>query len=1213
VHQQSACGDCAHDHVFFYHYTNRVRTPVFASVAHPVREPVGTVAGGADGRLWVGGLSGTLFRYDRVTGWDKLRVPGWDPGNVVTNPSPVNAVAVGPDGRGVAVGREGRIADLSPGAVALDPAAGTLCASGATRACGTLRSLRAVSVAPDGSALAGGDDLALIWRPAGGQFHALPALPDVSGSTQITGVSLPSADRAWLTTAAGQVFAGTLAGGVWSWRLDSVDGQGESLTRNAAGRSVALHAIAVDTAGEGFAVGDEGVILHHTGSGWTRLGAPYRFGFHSVALPPGGGPGALVGGEFGLVLTWVNGHFYTAHEADPYTGLGGSVSAAPAVAGMAIVPGPRPRQLEAWTAIQGPDDGGQLDRPAGLGNELLHYSSDPADSLLNGGAGRATALPDAPAPVAGELSFAAFGKSDCSLVGDEECPEMPGTNLSNEVISRRIVSEVADAPGRPGGPAFSLFTGDTADVGGGPAATTRGAFVVGATVLPTDRDVNARRWAELVAQPMAQAGLPFFGALGSQDLYSDANCGFYQGGTGYHCNKASTRQQGGAGANLGWRQALAGMPAPWGGGAATQSAGLSFVGVPDTGQAPPDASVPDPSGSTNGVNVSTGGARTHYAVDVQRDGKPLLRVVVADTSLRTLSGAAGAQNPVEEQLQWLGQVLCEPGQETSSSQKCTRATGERAVVVSQTPSYSYGPGAQTDTLTDSTAFETLLFKYSVTAVISGRMGWNGLYWALAPGLHYPCAGSDYPDPAKAPTVQDAATCGASSAIPGTPAAPTQANALADAVQGTAAPAAGTVTGTLPNVVAASAGGKFGPQDATGGTTAGAGYWHGYTIIRIQPDGAVVVTQRPVLDWLGINAPAHQLGPGQHMTLRGYGREPVGVEPSAPIRYDDISTPAITHRYDLLEADPAHPWLPRVDRARITPQDPTGYIPLDVSVGQINHQTGQITTGRGNHPRVYAIGVLSVATKTATWPLTFEPRRSYTPIAPSITSLPALPTPPQIHVAAIAATSPPPPPSAPPPAPPSVGTPTLPQLPGLPGLPPLNTPPPAAPPPPAGAPPPAPPASQAPSALSISVSPQSVGFAPPSGVVPPPAPPLNPAPPGGARREAKAKQPAAAKSEESGAGEAGSQGTEIDTGNGPAGPPGSMSMTRRDATRSTHSFTPLRARSQPSAWSRGALYGGGLLMAAGILALAFTTVWPTPRRRTPTVPQPAWARRRRGGP
>jgi hypothetical protein len=69
------------------------------------------------------------------------------------------------------------------------------------------------------------------------------------------------------------------------------------------------------------------------------------------------------------------------------------------------------------------------------------------------------------------------------------------------------------------------------------------------------------------------------------------------------------------------------------------------------------------------------------------------------------------------------------------------------------------------------------------------------------------------------------------------------------------------------------------------------------------------------------------------------------------------------------------------------------------------------------------------------------------------------------------------------------------------------------------------------------------------------------------------------------------------------------MTRRDRPKLTPSFTLLAREAQPSAWSRGALYGGGLLLAAAVLALGFTTVRPTPRRRQPSVPAPSYARRR----
>jgi hypothetical protein len=846
--------------------------------------------------------------------------------------------------------------------------------------------------------------------------------------------------------------------------------------------------------------------------------------------------------------------------------------------------------VEAWAAYQQPTDTYSRNPPP---TELLHYASDPSEPALNPTT-RVSPLPDAPLARRGEITFGAFGKSDCQDTNTSVCPELTSTNLFNERIQTGLVDSLTAQAKRLGGPAFAVFTGD-ANYAAGTASSVN---------TPADKSIVHRRWAEQVAGRFASAGVPLFGAIGGQDLSHAEGC---DPSLGVCASSRSTQ----VGANLGWRQALASMPAPWGTTTPTQpesNQGLTFTPVSVPGATP--ASAPG------------GGAATHYAIDVRRGERAVARLVFVDTSLKSLSAGEAVQQPSESQTKWLTDVLCFKGQAAVPGQSCSREASQQAVVVSNTPTYTYGPG-NTDIQTDATTFETLLFKYRAATVVSGRLGWNALYYATAPGVHAPCAGDPYPSTAPTPTTTTPCTVGGQAS--GAPSPDSAAVQVAGAISGVGAPAAPVVnppdptgaagvTGVLPFVIAASAGGKFGPDGSATGTGA-QGFWHGYSLVRVGAAGdptGTIVEQRPIFDWIGIQAAAHVLRPGQHVTLKGYGREPVGAD--VPIRYDGsnsvtdwINSPAITHRYDLLEADPQRPWLPRTDCA-----GPNRYCPLDPTVAHLEaangQQTGLIQTGRGNHPRVYAIGLLSVGDKAASWPLVFEPRRSYTPIAPARVLTPAPPVVPQVHVAAIAATSPPPPPSAPPPAPPTVGTPTLPQLPGLPGLPPLNTPPPAAPPPPAGAPPPAPPASQAPSALSISVSPQSVGFAPPSGVVPPPAPPINPAPPGGARREAKAKQPAAAKSAE-GSSEEGSdiQKSGGDLANGPTG--SDHAMTRHDYRRPRATFMVVGSH-QPSAWSRDALYGGGLLLAAAILALGYTAVRPTPRRRSPTLPAPAWARSRR---
>ncbi|MGH2956203.1 MAG: hypothetical protein ACRDL6_04325, partial [Solirubrobacterales bacterium] len=175
---------------------------------------------------------------------------------------------------------------------------------------------------------------------------------------------------------------------------------------------------------------------------------------------------------------------------------------------------------------------------------------------------------------------------------------------------------------------------------------------------------------------------------------------------------------------------------------------------------------------------------------------------------------------------------------------------------------------------------------------------------------------------------------------------------------------------------------------------------------------------------------------------------------------------------------------------------------------------------------------------------------------------------------------------------------------------------------APAPPPAPPApptfaSQAP--LDLNVSPSGIDVSPPTTVIQPPTPPVNPAPPSGARREARQRQAAAQKSGAD-SGEEGSETQEAggDLADSPRAPEGAQATrrdpslarnpaTRRDQTRPYGSLSPLESGEQPSAWARNALIGGGLGLAALILALGVRTARPTPRRREPELPAPAWAR------
>ncbi|MDX6632069.1 MAG: hypothetical protein QOG26_74, partial [Solirubrobacterales bacterium] len=758
----------------FYHYTDRHPEPVFTDAPDPIREPIVATAAGADASFWVATTSNSVYRYDRVTGWDRMTIPGWDRGRLVTNPSAAAAIAFGADGSGVLVGKGGRIADLSSGGGVLDAAAGVLCSATQNVApCGTSYYLRAAGVAPDGSAIVGGDHMALLWRPGHGRFRSITKPREKSADTTITGISMPSPDRAWLTTDAGQVFAGTLNGeGDWSWKLAAGP---STLTTGSRGEPLPIHAIALDSSGRGLAVGDGGLILQSDGHGsWQRLDTGRLDDLYSVALSPGGyGDGTLIGGGVGLVLTRIGGRFEVARPSDLYNGLtsGWGNNNASRTIGVAVLPGYKAGEVEAWAATQMFDVPVQQQfRPAPFPGALLHYTNAPS-KLLDGGVGRVPSLSDAPAPRSVDISFAAFGKQECQIPDEPTCPEMQGSNLVNEVISRRVGSLLTGItppstdliPGATAGAdkaAFAVFTGDAGSSGG----RDQGGEQTGishqgvAPNAPIDTDVIHHRWSELVAQPLQDAGVPLFGALGGQDLSQTSACSYL----GRSC--PSTRQVGNPGPNLPWREAMSAMPAPWGAqkladGSENKpppgSGGYDFVPVPASGQEAPaacspatdtppakvdeqkagDQTVPGQSVGQNHIDpqcASAGGAHTHYAVDVLRNGTPAMRLVVVDTSLKTLSGIAATQNPVEEQLKWLTDVLA------------SRPEGERAVIVTETPAYSYGPGGVTDTLTDSTSFEALIAREGVDAVISGRLGWNGLFYTIAPGVHSPCPGGAYP-------------------------------------------------------------------------------------------------------------------------------------------------------------------------------------------------------------------------------------------------------------------------------------------------------------------------------------------------------------------------------------------------------------------------------------------------------------------------------------
>jgi hypothetical protein len=153
-------------------------------------------------------------------------------------------------------------------------------------------------------------------------------------------------------------------------------------------------------------------------------------------------------------------------------------------------------------------------------------------------------------------------------------------------------------------------------------------------------------------------------------------------------------------------------------------------------------------------------------------------------------------------------------------------------------------------------------------------------------------------------------------------------------------------------------------------------------------------------------------------------------------------------------------------------------------------------------------------------------------------------------------------------------------------------------------------------LNLFTSPTSISVAPSLSLFPPAPPVINVAPPTPARPRQEAKKAAVQSSGSEGDG-ASSQAQDAtgDLATGRDAAPGASDMTRHDpnafrrhaATPPASSFTPLAHHSQPSAWARDLQWGGGLTLMALVLAFGWITVRPTPKRREPELPAPAYAR------
>jgi hypothetical protein len=954
-------------------------------------------------------------------------------------------------------------------------------------------------------------------------------------------------------------------------------------------------------------------LLERTGEGvhpWRRIRSGVSDGLSEIVL---NGAGALIGGEEGVVLTGQGESFRVARPPDQDGGRTGNV------VGLAVAGGPQTGQTEAWAITN---------RTGAFGfmrslSQLFHYASDPEDPLLDPSEDQ-DALPDAPAPRPGEISFAALGKSDCHLE-NAICPGLE-TGYEYATASRLAAEQIAARAQDPNGPALTVFTGDVVDeVGMAAASTAEEAAPVPELQPVVDRHHlggqaklrEARSW---IAEPLSDAGLGFFSALGGQELSGYKPC------PGGRSGCIPTHAQ--AGVSDAWRKAFASEAEPWGSGEGTEdeptASRYEVEPVEGVGSqiALDDQSVDAGDAAGGEREVFLSGARTHYAFDLvePESDEPAARFVFADNAMRSLAASDPTQNPIEleGQAKWLESVICIEG----SASECTRDPGQPAIVVANAPTYSYAATDPIFNATDATQLEALLIRHKVTAVVSGSLGWNGRYWATAPGVHAPCFGDPYREVPPEPGTRECENTPSAHlpiAASGAPAPPealaepySQAQAAANDLSG---------VGLLPFVVASGAGGKL------AGTEAPDGFWHGYSIVRVPADGnpaGVVVEQRPILEHLSVSARSHTVSPRGRLRAQGTARGPIAYDsaelarPGVPHTADfmPLDTQAITHRYDLLLADPDEPWLPceagdiaceelhaglskrgaegaselasETTAAEGNPCAP--YLCLPQRIGKIDRTTGEIRAGDGRYPETFALAMLSVGEKAATYPLAFERAPSFvvrsvarTVGAPK-TSNPQTPKPPgQPQI----------------PEPPQIPRIDVPQIPVPPAIPLAQATAPPEPQPPA--PPAPPPPTQQPAALDLSVAPPGISISTPTALIQPPTPPVNPAPPGGARKEARQRQAAAQKGGADGDADSRAsdqtQGSGGDMANAPLGPQGAE-MTRRD-----HSFTAYRPTAD-SPLGPGLLYAGGLTMLAFALAAGWSRGRPTPRRGQPEIPAPA---------
>lgn len=279
------------------------------------------------------------------------------------------------------------------------------------------------------------------------------------------------------------------------------------------------------------------------------------------------------------------------------------------------------------------------------------------------------------------FSFAFVAETGC---GVGPCSITTGSGSAADEVALAIQREINALAAQPGGPRFNLFGGGFRSVG-----------------LPDEL--------EQIRGYLTDFSKPVFGTLAPRDLYSPAGGGAvglvpelppdYEKvlpiGPGTIRQSAATKRF--------FLKAFANMAGPWGEG-----------GVPSGFQRVQIGSPP-----------RSGLARTHYAFDYAPAGTPIARFAFVDTSdfnYQKTGQAVQNQNPPEDQFLWLPQVIGD-----ARSKNPPIPTFVILSVPTLNPT-AFATQQKTNTMVDSSAFESTVLGGGVSAVLSGHFRTNASYY-----------------------------------------------------------------------------------------------------------------------------------------------------------------------------------------------------------------------------------------------------------------------------------------------------------------------------------------------------------------------------------------------------------------------------------------------------------------------------------------------------